>query len=104
MSQTTLAELVGVTYQQAHKYEAGTNRIAASRLYALAAVLGVDVGAFFEGLETPDAIGHIAEQRQVVDLARNFRQIATQAHRQLVLRMAAALAGVGALAEGELAP
>jgi transcriptional regulator with XRE-family HTH domain len=92
-------DLIGVTYPQAHKYETGINRMSASRLFALAAVLGVDVGAFFEGLAAPDAIGHITKQRQVVDLARHFRQIAAPMHRQLVLRMAAALAGAGIIEE-----
>ena len=32
LSLQQLAETIGVTYQQAHKYEKGTNRIAASRL------------------------------------------------------------------------
>jgi transcriptional regulator with XRE-family HTH domain len=104
MSQTTLAELVGVTYQQIAKNEAGVNGIAASRLFALAHVLGVGIEQFFEGLEAPDARGHISEQRQIVDLARHFRAIATQAHRQLVLRLTAALAGVGALAQGDQTP
>ena len=33
LTQQQLAELIGVTYQQAHKYEKGTNRVAAGRLY-----------------------------------------------------------------------
>jgi DNA-binding XRE family transcriptional regulator len=36
LSQSALADLIGVTYQQAHKYESGVNRISASRLFALA--------------------------------------------------------------------
>jgi transcriptional regulator with XRE-family HTH domain len=96
LSQQALGDLIGVTYQQAHKYESGVNRISASRLFALALALDVEVNEFFEGLAAPDAIRHIAEQRQVVDLARHFRQIVAPMHRQLVLRMAAALAGNGA--------
>ena len=33
LTQQQMAELIGVTYQQAHKYESGTNRIAAGRLF-----------------------------------------------------------------------
>ena len=55
LSQQTLADRIGVTYQQAHKYENGVNRLAASRLYALARVLRCDIGAFFAGLEAPVA-------------------------------------------------
>src|SRR3954469_14628825 len=49
LTQQRLAELVGTTYQQAHKYEKGLNRIAAGRLHALARALGVEPGYFFEG-------------------------------------------------------
>ena len=52
-TQQQLAERIGITYQQAHKYEKGINRMAASRLYKAAQVLGVDVGYFFEGLHRP---------------------------------------------------
>jgi transcriptional regulator with XRE-family HTH domain len=52
LTQQQMAELIGVTYQQAHKYEKGVNRVAAGRLYNIAQALGVDVGYFFEGLES----------------------------------------------------
>ena len=42
LTQQQLAELIGVTYQQAHKYETGINRISAGRLYHIARALGVD--------------------------------------------------------------
>ena len=40
MTQHQLADLIGVTYQQAHKYEKGINRVAAGRLYYIAQALG----------------------------------------------------------------
>ncbi|NRQ18895.1 hypothetical protein BHMPCIPO_06162 [Ensifer sesbaniae] len=48
MSQTTLAEGLGVTFQQVQKYEKGTNRVGSSRLQAIANILGVPVAWFFE--------------------------------------------------------
>jgi transcriptional regulator with XRE-family HTH domain len=48
ISQTDLADQIGVTFQQVQKYEKGTNRIGASRLSRIAAVLGVSVGELFE--------------------------------------------------------
>src|ERR1700709_2305043 len=48
MSQTDLARKIGVTFQQVQKYEKGTNRIGASRLSRIAAVLGISVGELFE--------------------------------------------------------
>lgn len=51
-SQTELAKKVGVTFQQIQKYERGTNRIGASRLWDFCLVFGVKPGQFFDGLET----------------------------------------------------
>ena len=57
MSQTDLAGKIGVAFQQVQKYEKGTNRIGASRLSRIAAVLGISVGELFETQEdtAPDA-------------------------------------------------
>src|SRR6266540_6625386 len=49
MSQTQLADALGVTYQQVQKNEKGTNRIGASRLQQLSHILQVPVACFFEG-------------------------------------------------------
>jgi len=48
MSQTVLAERIGVTFQQVQKYEKGANRVGASRLSQIASVLGISVGDLFE--------------------------------------------------------
>lgn len=48
MSQETLAESVGLTFQQVQKYERGTNRVSASRLYQFSRILDVPVSYFFE--------------------------------------------------------
>jgi transcriptional regulator with XRE-family HTH domain len=48
ISQTDLAEQIGVTFQQVQKYEKGTNRVGASRLSRIAAVLDISVGELFE--------------------------------------------------------
>ncbi len=47
MSQTTLGDAIGLTFQQMQKYERGTNRISSSRLYDLARVLDVPIEHFF---------------------------------------------------------
>lgn len=49
ISQTRLAEAIGVTFQQVQKMETAQNRIAASRLYYAAKALGVPVGSLFDG-------------------------------------------------------
>ena len=48
MSQEKLGEQLGITFQQVQKYEKGTNRVGASRLQNIAAILGVPVSFFFE--------------------------------------------------------
>ena len=48
MSQEKLGEALGLTFQQVQKYERGTNRIGASRLFDLSRVLEVPVSFFFE--------------------------------------------------------
>lgn len=50
MSQSALGERLGVTFQQIQKYERGTNRISAGRLYEIALLLEVDVSHFYQGL------------------------------------------------------
>ncbi len=50
MTQTDLADALGLTFQQVQKYESGTNRIGAGRLYDLARVLDVPVNFFFEDM------------------------------------------------------
>src|SRR6201996_5506142 len=52
LTQQQLADLIGVTYQQAHKYERGINRVSAGRLYEISRVLSVPVSYFFDGLDT----------------------------------------------------
>ena len=52
LSQTVLAEALGVSFQQIQKYERGANRISASKLYQTAALLGVPVAALYDGLPT----------------------------------------------------
>lgn len=48
MSQEKLGESLGITFQQIQKYEKGTNRVGASRLQNISAILNVPVSFFFE--------------------------------------------------------
>ena len=49
-SQEQLAEALGLTFQQVQKYERGSNRVSASKLFQMASYMEVDVGYFFEQL------------------------------------------------------
>ena len=50
MSQEKLGDALKLTFQQIQKYERGTNRVGASRLYDLCRVFDVTADFFFEGL------------------------------------------------------
>jgi transcriptional regulator with XRE-family HTH domain len=49
MSQKSLGDALGLTFQQVQKYEKGTNRIGASRLQHIASIQQVPISFFFEG-------------------------------------------------------
>ena len=50
LSQTKLADAIGVTYQQVQKYENGVNRVSAGRLQQIAHILQAPIAYFFDGL------------------------------------------------------
>jgi len=54
LSQEKLGEQIGLTFQQVQKYEKGSNRVSASRLYQIAQILSVPVSFFFDDL--PDLV------------------------------------------------
>jgi len=62
ISQSALAEAVGLTFQQVQKYEQGTNRVSSSRLVDVASALDVTIPYFFDemsagvGAQTPSAL------------------------------------------------
>src|SRR6201997_1169047 len=55
MNQETLANALGLTFQQVQKYEGGANRVSASRLSAMADILSVPISYFFGDLRADDA-------------------------------------------------
>jgi transcriptional regulator with XRE-family HTH domain len=93
LSQQQLARMIGVTYQQAHKYERGLNRISAGRLFEIAQVLGVPISWFFEGMQPVNAAPELNQrQRMCLELARNFAMIDNEKHQEALSQMARALA------------
>lgn len=93
LTQQQLADLIGITYQQAHKYERGINRVSAGRLYEMATVLNVDVGYFFDGLESGRSDAMSERQRMCLDLARNFVRITDGRQQEALAQLARSLAG-----------
>ncbi len=57
MSQTQLADALGLTFQQVQKYERGSNRVSASKLFEIAQTLGLTISTFFEGLDQSSSAG-----------------------------------------------
>jgi len=48
MSQELLSKQLGVSFQQIQKYESGTNRVSAARLFDICKVLNVSLSSMFE--------------------------------------------------------
>ena len=92
LTQQQLADLIGVTYQQAHKYERGINRVSAGRLYEIAQVLTVPIGYFFDGLDGQDSRTISPRERMCLELARNFSQIPNERHQEALSQLARVLA------------
>ena len=107
MSQEKLGERLGLTFQQVQKYEKGSNRVSASRLYQMAQILGVPVQFFFEDMsevadiESSDVSG-ASETGEIMDflnssegvqLNRAFNEIASASVRRRVIDLVKSIAG-----------
>jgi len=100
MSQEKLGELLGITFQQVQKYEKGSNRISASRLFYTAKILGVPVQSFFEDLpgsedeqgfkESSDEANVMASlmNAEGIQLAKAFREADSATKRKLIAQLA----------------
>ena len=104
MSQEKLGERLGLTFQQVQKYEKGSNRIGASRLYAISQVLETQISFFFEGLEraADDASGEdhslsdFLATPEAVELNRSFARIQNTATRKRLTDLVKSVADDGA--------
>jgi len=88
MTQQQLAQRVGIKFQQIQKYETGTNRISASRLWDIAEALEVPVAFFFEGYAEPmydanNAQGDPLSDKEALDLVRAYYTIPETQRRSL---------------------
>lgn len=92
LTQQQLADLIGVTYQQAHKYERAINRVSAGRLFEIAHVLSVPISYFFDGLEQDGDRAVSPRERMCLELARNFAQIPNERHQEALSQLARVLA------------
>lgn len=110
LSQEKLGERLGLTFQQVQKYEKGSNRVSASRLYQMAQILGVPVQFFFEELPeqakgsfgSASGFAESAQETLIMDfinsseglqLNKAFSEISDAAVRRKVVDLVKAVAG-----------
>ncbi len=100
MNQETLANRLGLTFQQVQKYEGGANRVSASRLSAVADILGVPISYFFADLPAADTEMSAEESTrrerlerpETIELVRFYYAIPDPAIRLRFLDMVKAIA------------
>lgn len=108
LSQEKLAESLGITFQQVQKYENGTNRLSASRLFLVSRALDVNFSYFVEGLsaevEAPQVLqaaepkpemgdaASLLNSRDSIDLMRAYQKIQDPAARKQLVEIARNLA------------
>ena len=107
MSQTTLGNAAGITFQQVQKYEGGGNRISSSRLFEFAKILDVPVSHFFKEMAPGLATGRrkvgrpkrnagdeaeINLKHETLQLVRAYYKIRNDGVRQTIRVMVQALA------------
>ena len=92
MSQERLAEILGVSFQQIQRYEAGANRISVERIQQIAIAMSVPIIYFFENgpamsivSEPPEYYAYAGDERI---LLRHFKRISSKAARQFVITAA----------------
>ena len=99
MPLSELSTLIGVSQPQLYRYESGITRVAASRLIAIAAALGVSVEALTR-LEEPGGPGRSGSGAEADLLLRAFSSIARAERRSALIALARSMAE----AEAEASP
>ena len=112
MSQEQLGEALNITFQQVQKYERGSNRISASRLWDIAQILDVPVSFFFDDM-TDDTAAHSPRKmrsggtgddvdetpadpmarRETLELVRAYYNIPEQQIRKRITELVKSVAG-----------
>jgi transcriptional regulator with XRE-family HTH domain len=111
MSQTALADSVGLTFQQIQKYEKGGNRVSASRLWQFGQVLDVPVSFFFDDMPAellanrghPGAMGPagggeatgVMTRRETLELVRAYYRIQNEPVRRRIYDLFKAMGAAG---------
>src|SRR6185312_9301159 len=94
LSQTELADKIGVTFQQVQKYEKGVNRIGAGRLQRISEALDVPITFFFNATphasergqaSSPDSVFGFMQSSGAVRIVKAFHKIKNRKARQLLV-------------------
>jgi transcriptional regulator with XRE-family HTH domain len=107
MTQSTLGDALGLTFQQVQKYERGTNRIGSSRLFLLSKILDVPVSFFFDDMAPEVAAGvdgfssaaqapietDALARRETLELVRAYYKITDSTVRKRMFNLVKAIAG-----------
>ncbi len=105
MSQEQVAEALGLTFQQLQKYEKGSNRVSASRLFELSHILDVPESFFFEEMPTTPKRRNRATaatsdkgfdpmtKRETLEFVRAYYRIKDPAIRDSIAALTRAMAG-----------
>ena len=104
MSQEGLADTIDLTFQQVQKYERGSNRISASKLYEISRALKAPVSYFLVGYGESEGVEGFSESAseqfvlgflmttEGIELAEAFPRIKNAKHRRRILELVRALA------------
>ncbi|MND72032.1 MULTISPECIES: helix-turn-helix domain-containing protein [unclassified Brevundimonas] len=107
-NQSDLGRALGLTFQQIQKYEKGTNRVSASKLWDIARFFKVDIAYFFEGLttaapgmaegEAEPFVNDFPATRQSIEIGRLAPQLSVR-QQKLVLDMMREMTGAESAAD-----
>ena len=111
LSQEQLGAELNITFQQVQKYERGSNRVSASRLWDISQLLDVDISYFFEDMsaetrarsprrmsdapkvaETPDDQIDPMARRETLELVRSYYSIKRTSVRKKVAGLVKSIA------------
>lgn len=85
LSQTALANRIGLTFQQLQKYESGMNRISASKLWLIAQELDAPVQWFFtDAVVGKSPTAEFGTKRETLELVRNFMNIPQESRKHFL--------------------
>lgn len=105
VSQEKLSDAIGVTFQQIQKYEKGTNRISASRIYEISKALNVSISYFFDEFDESELNDErlsearsmalnidIMERKETIDIVKSYYKISNLKIRKKITELLMSLA------------